>query len=133
MVVLVISILEPACQGHPPPAGPQSTPALPSGCERRGDTARAALARLFAAYEHIHGLLVLSELDGVAPSAREIEVSAYEIDNSSGPYAALAESAAKLAAATDLAGAQDAFGDIERHLHERLETEQEHCRARFER
>lgn len=72
---------------------------------------------ILAAYERARALLAADELNGVADAAREIEASSKIGAHASTPhFAAIAESAAKLAAASDLKVARESFGEVSRHV-----------------
>ncbi|HEY5922595.1 MAG TPA: hypothetical protein VIV11_13030 [Kofleriaceae bacterium] len=72
---------------------------------------------ILAAYERARALLAADELNGVADAAREIEASAKTGAQPSPPhFAAIAEGAEKLATASDLKAARDAFGEVSRHV-----------------
>lgn len=79
----------------------------------------SAAGPTLAAYERVRALLAADELDGVADAAREIETAAKTAGGAgtTAPhFAAIASSAAKIAAASDLSEARAFFGEVSQHV-----------------
>lgn len=94
----------------------------------------SAAGSILAAYERVRVLLAADEMQGVTDAAREIEAAAKtsaEASATTPHFTAIASSAAKLAAASDLNGARDSFGEVSRHVIALVASDKALARGQF--